>query len=442
MKKIFMLIPCLTMLFATACSEGRDDIFEGDKDLDYIGTPTDTLWYEVTNVTKFTLDEFSDSIVKAQPSLASSVAMVKGMLTQQLGPNAAALSVLNVTYNYKSKGHGGKETVLSGMLTIPSIQGILLKQKLIIDNRGTQTANADAPTLHWNSGIIMALTGVPVFAPDMIGYGVSVAEPLNYCCYHMAGKNIADGAMVAQQMLHSKWINHVVLPGSLPIYNVGYSQGGYDAMALQRYIEKDATDDEKYLLPLQKTYCGAGPYVLQKMMDVTEVLPVYIYTPFLLSGIMSTMNYHPECYPEGTTINNVVVPAVAQSGLLQILEAKAQNSTVCVGLYAQSVGGFGPISKCFIPEVLDHSNAWYKTIHSALENEDMTKDWTPEAPIWMYHATNDDCVPVQCSQAAAAAFKDCKNVTYVEDPSFPQTQGVHGSAGAKFVQAVLQMGWE
>lgn len=434
-----MFIPCLAMLFATACSEGSVEIFEEDR-TDIVAP--DTLWYEVTNVTKFSLDQFSDSIVKAQPSLASSVAMVKGMLTQQLGANAAALSVLNVTYNYKSCGQGGKTTVLSGMLTIPSIQGILLKQKLIVDNRGTQTANADAPTLHWNSGIIMALTGVPVFAPDMIGYGVSVAEPLNYCCYHMAGKNIADGTMVAQQMLHSKWINHVVLPEALPIYNVGYSQGGYDAMALQRYIEKDATAEEKALLPLKKTYCGAGPYVLQKMMDVTEQLPVYTYTPFLLSGIMSTMNYHPECYAEGTTINDIVVPAVAQCGLLQWLEAKAQNSANCIGLYTQAVGGYGPISKCFIPAVLDHNEAWYTTIHKALENEDMTADWKPEAPIWMYHATNDDCVPVQCSQAAAAAFANCPNVTYVEDPSFPAGFGVHGSAGATFVQAVLGMGWE
>lgn len=431
------------MLFATACSEGREDIFEENRT--DIVVP-DTLWYEVTNVTKFSLDQFSDSLTKAQPGLASSVAMVKGMLTAQLKENAPMLSVLNITYNYESKGHGGKKTKLSGMLTIPSIQGILLKQKLIVDNRGTQTANADAPTIHWNSGTIMALTGVPVVATDLIGYGTSYAEPLNYCCYHMAGKNIADAVMVAQQMLHSKWLNLVVLNESLPIYNVGYSQGGYDAMALHRYIEKDATQEEKKLLPLKKSYCGAGPYTLQTMMDVTEQLPVYMYAPFLLSGIMSTMNYHPELYPAGAKVQDIVVPAVAQSGLLQMLETKAQNSTICVGLYTQAVGGAGPISKCFIPEVLDHSNAWYTTIHKALENEDITAGWKPEAPIWMYHASNDDCVPVQCSQAAVAAFKDCKNVTYVEDPNFPafpENLGkVHVAAGATFVQAVLGMGWE
>lgn len=434
-----MLIPCMAMLFATACSEDSVEIFEDDRT--DIVVP-DTLWYEVTNVSKFSLDEFSDSLAKAQPGLASSVAMVKGMLTQQLGPNAAALSVLNVTYNYKSKGHGGKETVLSGMLTIPSIQGILLKQKLIVDNRGTQTANADAPTNHWNSGIIMALTGVPVVAADLIGYGTSVAEPLNYCCYHMAGKNIADAVMVAQQMMHSKWVNLVVLNESLPIYNVGYSQGGYDAMALQRYIEKDATKAEKELLPLKKTYCGAGPYTLQTMMDVTEALPVYTYTPFLLSGIMSTMNYHPELYPAGSTIKDVIHPNVAGCGLIEMLETKAQNSTIAIGLYTQAVGGYGPISKCFIPDVLDHSNAWYNTIHKALENEDLTADWKPEAPVWMYHATNDDCVPVQCSRNAKAAFQDCQNVTYVEDPTIPATFGAHSMAGSNFVLSVLQMGWE
>lgn len=437
MKKFLIMAVCAQALLC-ACNSNTE-IFEEDRT--DIQRP-DTLWYEVTNVTRLTLDAFSDSLVKAQPGLQGSVATVKGMLTAQLGESQSQFSVLNVTYNYKSRGKGGKTTTLSGMLTIPSVQGLLLKQKLVVDNRGTQTGNADAPTLHWNSGIIMALTGVPVVTADLLGYGASLSEPLNYCCYHMAGKSIADGVAVAQQMLHSQWVNHVVYNEPLPIYNVGYSQGGYDAMALQRYIETEATQAEKALLPLKKTYCGDGPYVLQAMMDVTEALPVYMYTPFLISGIMSTMNYHPECYPEGTKIQDVLNPAVAQSGLVQMLEAKSHSSATTIGLYAQAVGGYKPISAAFIPEVLDHSEAWYANIHKALEVEDITDGWKPVAPIWMYHATNDDCVPVECSRRAAAAFAGCPDVTYVEDPSFPAGFGVHSSAGAKFMMAVLQMGWE
>lgn len=434
-----MFIPCVAMMCATACTETRSDIFEENRT--DIVVP-DTLWYEVTNVQSFTLNEFGDSLVKAQSSLSASVDMLKRLLADQMGPSVSQLSFLNITYNYKSKGHNGKTATLSSMVTIPNVQGILLKQKLIVDNRGTQTANADAPTLHWNAGTVMAMTGVPVVSPDMIGYGASVSEPLNYCCYHQAGKNIADAVLVAQQMLHSKWVNLVVVNEPLPIYNVGYSQGGYDAMALQRYIEKDATQAEKALLPLKKSYCGAGPYVLQTMMDVTEQLPVYTYTPFLISGIMSTMNYHPELYPAGTTIKDVLNPAVAQSGLVEMLETKAQNSTVAIGLYTKVVGGSKPISAGFISDVLDHNSSWYTTIHKALENEDITADWKPSAPIWMYHATNDDCVPVQCSRDAATAFADCSNVTFMEDPQIPAMFGAHSLAGSKFMQAVMTMGWE
>lgn len=434
-----MLIPCMTMLFATACSESNVEIFEEER-TDIVAP--DTLWYEVTNVSKFSLDEFSDSLAKAQPGLAASVPMVKGMLAAKMGESVSQLSFLNITYNYKSKGHNGKTATLSSMVTIPSVQGILLKQKLIVDNRGTLTSNAEAPTLNWSTGTIMAMTGVPVVSPDLLSYGASYSEPLNYCCYHMAGKNIADAVMVAQQMLHSKWVNLVALNESLPIYNVGYSQGGYDAMALQRYIEKDATQKEKALLPLKKTYSGAGPYTLQTMMDVVEMMPVYMYTPFLISGVMSTMNYHSDLYPAGTSINDVVTEAVANSDVLNLLATKAENSASIIGKYTLAVGGYKPMSAAFIPDVMDHSGAWHNIIHKALENEDITVDWKPEAPVWMYHATNDDCVPVQCSRNAAAAFKDCRNVVYAEDPTMNAGFGVHATAGSTFVMAVLQMDWE
>ena len=152
-----------------------------------------------------------------------------------------------------------------------------------------------SPSYKPNHSAAFVVTNRVVVQADLIGLGATVDKPINYCCYHLASRNTMDFALVADQMIHSNWLHTGISADKhLTVSNIGFSQGGYTALAFHKYYETEATDSEKKCIPLVKSWCGSGPYNTLTLMDAAYNKKGYLFPAFHLIGMYSGMKYNPQ----------------------------------------------------------------------------------------------------------------------------------------------------
>lgn len=422
MKNLFkvLMLAALTILPSSCLDNEADEAI--------IANGNDTIWYEVTNQKVFTVAEFVDSLGKVESGLKSTAMMLGSQLP-------AGTKIRTISYNYKSFDGTDTPALTSGLLIVPELGGNMLRNRLYIDNRATQTENAAVPTNRWNVGSILTMTGSALVTADLMGWGTSANKPINYCCYDVASRNTVDAAVIAQQMLQSKWLNLNRTNAPLPVINEGYSQGGFDALAVQKYLETEATPYQKAMLPLIKSFCGAGPYSLNRMMDDCLAKEIYMYGPYLITGLMSAMSYHKDMF-KNYQLSDYIDSKMFETGIVKMLESKQYGNTDIVGYYFLSGNFNTPGSYAFSSDVLDKGGDKYKTISKAFEAENLCKGWKPQTPIYFFHAMNDDCVPVGCTMEAQESFGKQSNV-YFEYDETPAEVSLHSKMFSTFLSRVL-----
>lgn len=419
---LLMIMAC----FATSCSQ--EDIDDPEPS----PTPVpDSLWYEVTSMSTFTAKEFADSLCTIQPEAAKYMPMITMLLPKEL-----ELTV--VDFLYDSKNGYGMAVKMSGQLIVPVNNGKEI-QNLVIDNHATQTADADVPTNRLNIGSVLALKGDAVVTSDLLGYGATVNLPISYNCRHTAAINTVDAALVAQEILHSEWMNLPVGEEPLAVYNEGYSQGGYDALAVHRYLEVEASDKVREQLPLVKSRCGAGAYDQKVFLETVLSWDSYDYSPYIVAGFLSFMNYHPEVLPKDFDVNSILTPQMQGIGIVDMLKSKQYNDSQTTSYVRMSLGGDVSISNLFEEDFINPNGYLHKVCTAAAEHENLLRGWKPTKPIHFFNAKNDDCVPVECMYAAKEAFGDCSNVTF-EELNTPSKSGLHSLSYVDFIIGVLIKG--
>lgn len=396
--------------------------------------PSDSIWYEVTNISELTAAEFVDSLCNVESAAGEHM----GLITK-LVPKGTSVKIVDYIYQ-SSDGLGGK-TRLSAQLLVPTTNGEVRNESLIIDNRATQIADADVPTNKLNIGAVLCLSGAPVVTADLLGYGASVHLPISYNCYHTAGVNTVDAAVVAQQMLHSKWLGLNLQADPLPVYNEGYSQGGYDALAVQRYLETEASKSVAAQLPLQKTKCGAGAYDQRAFLEAVMKWDDYAYSPYIVTSVISFMNYHRELFPDDFTIESILNEKVRNSELVERINSKLYGDRAIKDYVLEILDGDISMSNLFDEDLINPNGRLHKICLEVAGHETIMEGWKPKAPVDFFHAKNDDCVPVECMYAAREAFKGCTNVTF-EEYDAPAVSGLHSLSYVRFITSIILQGWE
>lgn len=391
------------------------------------------VWYEITNHGEFTAKEYADSILRVFPTLGespASSALING-LTAQL---PEAVRIETYTFNYKSKDGQDREVKLSGLLVVPTLGGkALIGQNLILENRPTQTGNEYLPSNKYILGNLLCLSGNSLVVSDLLGYGVSKDSVMSYCCQHIAARNSVDAAIAAQYMLTQEDCGSLSR-APLPVINVGYSQGGYDALAVQKYMETSATDDEKALVDIKKSFCGAGPYDLNVLQNTVSQLPAYLYSPFLLINNLSVLHYHGV---GDYTINDFLSEKAQAAKLVDMLNSRKLENNMLIGWATQNIGT-AP-SDFFSADMVNPESGLYKTLSGVLESESLVKGWTPRKPVYFFHGKYDDCVPVQCTMAAEQAFKHLSNVRFDYDETPCTEPGLHSNLAATFYLKLFKL---
>jgi len=302
---------------------------------------------------------------------------------------------------YKTKTVDGKETHASGAVLFPRLDQSL---PLVSYQHGTLTQESIAPsnvtTFGLNESGVMAIfaaTGMVVSMPDYLGYGASSDLPHPY----EHGKSLATAS---HDMLKAveEFLEVEKIKKNDKLYLMGYSEGGYATLALQKQMEASGYNRITLSLP------GAGAYnktaftkAIINLDTPLEFIASYLWVLHTYNQIYSSLQRPWSHYLNEPNAQNM-------EGLEKINAATIQNQlinekkldTIPQKLFKASL----------IAGIIDGSDTAFT---NALADNDLL-DWTPKAPVFLYHGTEDDYVfPLNSSTTAQALSANGGNVSHV-----------------------------
>ncbi len=192
------------------------------------------------------------------------------------------LKVYSVTYNTTL---GTKKLVASGLVCIPEGGGTW---PMLSFQNGTNTVNANAPSLSASSYMVQLIsgftaTGFVVVLPDYLGFGSSTEVFHPYLHQESTVSSILDLFRAVKEMSGKSDLNMKL---SSDLYLMGYSQGGLSTMQLHKAIETNYSSEFK----LKAVGAGAGPYNLSMITEqiaTTTTYPQPYYIAYIMKGFKS-----------------------------------------------------------------------------------------------------------------------------------------------------------
>lgn len=378
----------------------------------------------IISQTEYSLSDFVRTMGDMHSRLRPTIDDVAARLPQHS-------TITAVTFHYQTTDHLRQPVTMSALMLIPRLAGEFTAERLFIENRATQAANKSVPTRQWNIGCAHVLTNSVLVTADLMSFGASVDRPVCYVHAGMAARNTVDAAIVAQHLLMECF---GLTKKPLPVYNSGHSQGGFDALAVHRYIETQATAEERRMLPLVQSCCASGPYVPDVLMDIVSKREKYLYGAYMVLNAMSHLTYHAECFEPDLTIDDYLTPAAKEAGIVEMIASKEHTNVELVKAAAAALGT--RTAALFVEDVYKPDGRIFAMMMKASQQDRLIDGWTPSLPIFFYHATQDECVPVECTRAAEEAWGNCP-IVHFEYDDYADDPMAHRYSGGAFARKVL-----
>jgi len=195
------------------------------------------------------------------------------------------------------------------------------------------------------------------------------------------------------------------------LFLVGYSEGGYATMATHQIIERDYQDE----FNITASFPMAGAYSMSEVMvDVMLAMEEYgepFYFPYVLFS-------YADSYPEMGDVVDYLLPEYA------FLEEmfNGYTSSITVNEFMPSI----PMTIMLPDSIESFQNNFNHPLQVALRANDLL-DWTPEAPMYIFHGTADEIVPYQNAELAYNQFIE-NGATNVVLEYLPASFGGHQDA--------------
>jgi len=273
----------------------------------------------------------------------------------------------------------------SGALVLP--RGVARALPLVSYQHGTIVKRAEAPSrgagLEYLLGLALGTDGYVAALPDYLGLGDSPGlHP--YLHARSEASAVVDFLRAARAACQTA---AVALDGR--IFLIGYSQGGHVTMAAHRQIEEEHSGEFTVTAaaPMAGPYDMSGTMVDHMLSDQPMADPYYLpYVLLSYDAVYDLFDSPADIFVEpyasilpplfdgthGGAEINAVLPAVPKSILQPAVLA------------------------AFLEDPLH-------PLRLALEDNDLY-DWTPLAPVRMYHCAGDRTVPFANSRTAYEAF--------------------------------------
>lgn len=280
---------------------------------------------------------------------------------------------------YPSKDPYGNPVVLSATITMgDSVKNNLSTLGLALYNHFTIYLADDCPTKgKLDIQRLLARSRLITISPDYYGFGSSEKYHQAYCISHINAQSSVDALLAARKLLSEmgyKWDDR--------LFNLGYSQGAQTSMGVVRLVDEHYPD-----IHITQTYAGAGSY------DIPETYRQFI--SYSLAGMPSTVISVLLAYNEygqlGIPREEMFVEPVLSHIDEWILSKRYKREEIDSLIGTQILTGY------IAPTLLDTNTSVSRKLISALDDDNLCKNWTPrrDEKIYLFHNTQDITVPVE-----------------------------------------------
>ena len=305
--------------------------------------------------------------------------------------------VTQFSFVYPSTDPYGDPVTLSGMLTIPNdiLNNEVRSDGILLFNHFTYSDTSWSPS----NGFLFV---EPVFLcnpltpnyilveSDLYGFGVSSRFPQAFVQGHANERASLDCILAARQLLRSMNINE----GSLT-FNVGYSSGGFEALATQRCRDMEYADK----ISFTKTFAGGSPSDMKECYRQLIQRDSIGYS-CVLAMIMAATNEIQHMNKEYT---EYFVPEIAAKIGPVILSKRFNLFSI------EPILGAGNIIHNILTEpYLNLDSEESQSLQGVMETLSLTRDWTPDPSqrIFIMNGVDDDIVPLSAATAMSDYLKE------------------------------------
>jgi hypothetical protein len=200
------------------------------------------------------------------------------------------LKFRQVVFEYTSVGPDLKTPVrLTGVISmntdvynkLVTPRGLMLYNEFTCAKHGERTSQNEIDDI----GLYMnKYQDIIMVSADLYGWTLTEDKPQAYCCPEITGVETIDAWDAAMQILKDEGYSI----SGLPTFNVGYSSGGFSALAVQRYCDEKRPD-----LHWDLTSGGAAPFDLYSVYISNVTSPTSGYAcSFPLVVVAYKETYH------------------------------------------------------------------------------------------------------------------------------------------------------
>ncbi|MBO4755874.1 MAG: hypothetical protein J5519_03845 [Bacteroidales bacterium] len=313
--------------------------------------------------------------------------------------------ILQVAGTYTGHDVDGSPLTLSGKLLIPKEGRI---KNMIIVSHYTIGANYEAPSETFPMEGIWAAKGYIVVVADYIGFGITKERIHPYLHIKSTAQSVVDMALAAKPYL--KKIGKE--PESEEVILAGYSQGGATTVGVMDMIQDDYSNE----FPIKKVYAGGGPYDLAATYDISmewDETGIPCAIPMIVQGINAGENL-------GLDMSAFFQPKLLENYNEWINSKKYTVKEINTMIGASSLHEI-------MTEEGRNKHSWETALlYQALLSNSVLR-FTPRAPMYIFHSTQDKTVPFVNALKAEEWFKGM-NVHY----DFGE-YGKHGMGAVRFI---------
>ena len=280
------------------------------------------------------------------------------------------ISVYKIVYKTTVNGN---QINASGLICVPKTPGTY---PVLSFQNGTNTVNSSAPSnspMDYTYQLVefIASMGYVVVIADYPGFGESVNIPHPYLVAEPTVQSLIDLLYSTKEMVGTEFPG-ITLKNEY--YLLGYSQGGWATLALDKAIEQNYSSD----FNLKGSSCGAGAYDIMKLLLVMVNKPTYPVPAYLAYIVNAYTAYNQFTNPATDIFNEPYASKITNlfNGTLSLDEIDNQLTTSIVGLLTPDfLSGFANSQK-------------YSTVRDAL-NKNSIAAWHTSIPVLFVHGGSD-----------------------------------------------------
>ena len=307
-------------------------------------------------------------------------------------------AIMKMNYVYPSTDPWGEPITLSGTILFPEEvwNGTKPCEGIMMVNHYTKFHRNEAPTIS-NGELENMFLANPlkpnyiIVESDFYGFGVTERFPQAFIQGLVNARSSLDGLLAAKELLDERGFDYGPL-----CFNIGYSSGGFDALAAQKLRDMEYADR----ISFDKTFSGGGP------SDVREAYRQYVLidstaynaVPLLL---MVCTN---EIQKLDLDYSDIFQPYI--SDRIDELILSKEYSSWPVG---DSIGREKKIHEILMPVYCDLTSPESMSMQELFRSFSLTTDdgWTPDPSqrIYLFHSRGDDYVPIKSARPMVAFLK-------------------------------------